>query len=384
MKEKIRKIRKSKKSKKRAEEAQDIKNVLSNFLERIGVDAGKVFADINLPNSLKSSISVIDELSKNLSIAMPTIELHKDYNNVLGLQKSSFDQIESLNTKFSTEIGKIKINSIVSDMMVPASAAIADIGLITNNATQLFELGKINKDTLLSTQKLSGLCLDTIQEQQRLALDGLCAIKVPENFNKFSVESIAPFQMITNGLSEAVRSFPTFPHAIDLPSLEIIRDSGSITKDELVNLQEKLDSFLGDIDPELVEFRKGCWKAFFTKGPDHIGQSTSSMRRFVDTLLRKLAPDEDVIKTNYFRNNSKEARAENGRPTRKARLYYATDYETKHTEHLKRLIRWFLNVYDDLSAWEHQPLKNDNFVHGIFIATEGHILSLLSERRKKK
>lgn len=371
----------SKKSKKKIKEIQNIKNVLSNSLERIDIGDSKIFTGINFPSSWESNFKTVKELSKSLNIGMPTSKLLNGYNNVLDLQKSSFDQIESLNTKSKIEIGKI--NSIVLNIIAPTSAVITDIGLITNNANQLFKLGKINEDTLLSTQKLSGICLNTIQGQQKLTLEDIGTIKVAEHFNKFAIESIAPFQMITNGLSEAVRSFPTFPHAIDLPSLEIIRDSGSITEDEIVRFQKKLDSFLRDVNPELVEFRKGCWKTFYAKGPDYIGQADSSMRRLVDTLLQTLAPDKDVIKTNYFKT-SPRAKTKNGRPTRKARLYYATSYEIKQTQHLKRLIEWFSNIYDNLPAWDHRPTKNDDFAHGIFIAIEGHILSLLSEQRKRK
>jgi hypothetical protein len=345
--------------------------VLNSFF----IDSKKAVFPID--NLIANSLRVANEVSRSLSLAMPNELLYR-YNDTLNTQRYIFDQINICSEKLKLEVASV--NNIVSNILAPASAAVTNIGLATVNANQLFELDKIGKLDLSSMQRLSELGLDTLRTQQEFIVSGLQAVKNLEDLNKFTIESVEPFRMITNGLSETVRSLPIFPHRIDLPSLKTIQDGGSITKDELTGFHEKLDNLLIEVDPKLVEFRKGCWAAFHNRGPNHMGQASSSLRRLFDTLLQRIAPDEKVIQTNYFRTSPNANK--NGKPTRKARLYYATDYETKQAEHLKRLISWFLSVYDNLPAWDHQPIENDDFAHGIFIAIEGHILYLLSERRK--
>lgn len=355
---------------------------LENFLEENSKDwlPKEGIVGIKQTNLIGDNLRTIDELSKGLVVAMPNENFLNDYRSSLVLQKSTFEQIHSLTSKFVAESDNI--NSLVSNIVAPVSAAIAEIGLNTVNAKQLFELGEISKSVFLSSQELSSLSIGTIQSQQVIINSGLQTIKDLKSFNKVLNESMVPSRMIMSGLSETVCAFSTFPHTLDLPSLEIVRDSGAIKKEELVRIQEKLDAWLSDIDPKLVEYRRGCWKTFFDRGPDYIGQASSSIRRLVDVLLEQIAPDEEVIQTNYFKT-SPDAKTNKGKPTRRARLYYATDYEQRQSEHLKRLFSWFLNVYGNLPAWDHRPIEDDDFASGIFIATEGHILSLLSEYRKR-
>lgn len=340
-----------------------------------------VIASAKLSNLLEGSLATVNEISKGLSVAMPNQELLKGYSNVLDLQKSAFEQVTNLNEilKGSTA----QLTNIMSDILAPVSATITEIGLATANASQLFNLEKINESVLLSVQKLSGLCLDTIQEQQRFTLSSLQAIEDSNNLNRFISDCAASIQMITNGLDGVIRSIPAFPSVLNLPALEVIRERTFITEGELTEHQEKLDNFLREIDPDLIEFRLGCWGTFRAKGWDYIGQASSSMRRLIDKVLRHIAPDEEVISTEYFKA-SPEAKTRDGRPTRRARIYCATDYDRKKAKHLKRLATGFLSAYNNLSTWDHKPEKRHDFVYGSFVAVEGYLLSLLSVLKRKK
>ena len=343
----------------------------SPFLE------GTVISDWQ--NLMETKLKTVSELSKSLSLAMPNQELLKDYNNVLNLQKSTFEQIQDLSGRFKGEIAP-HFNTIVSDMVAPVSSAIAGIGLATANANQLFNLGKIDGPAFTSVQKLSDLCLDTIQWQQ---MDTLSSLKMIQDagsiMNRLVGDSTASLKMITNGLDGAIRSTPAFPSVLDLPDLEVVRGKAVITKEELAEHQRKLDNLLQKIDPELVEFRLGCWSIFHTKSYDYIGQASSSMRRLVDNLLWFIAPNEEVTNTKYFKTSPE---TKNGKITRRARIYCATDYDRKKAKHLKRLATGLLSEYSNLSAWDHKPEKLHDFIYGSFIAIEGYLLSLLSELRK--
>lgn len=355
------------------------KNKKSKILYRKGLQP--CIASAKLSNLIEGSLAAVNEISKGLSVAMPNQELLNCYSNVLDLQKSAFEQVTNLNEilKGSTA----QLTNITSDILAPVSAIITEIGLATANANQLFNLGKINESVLLSVQKLSGLCLDTIQEQQRFALSSLKTIEDSNNLNRFISDCAASIQMITNGLDTVIRSIPAFPSVLNLPALEVIRERTFITEGELAEHQEKLDNFLREIDPDLIEFRLGCWRTFRAKGLDYIGQSSSSMRRLVDKVLRHIAPDEEVISTEYFKS-SPEAKTRDGRPTRRARIYYATDYDRKKSEHLKRLTTGLLSAYGNLATWDHEPEKRHDFIYGYLIAVEGYLLSLLSVQKRKK
>ena len=89
-----------------------------------------------------------------------------------------------------------------------------------------------------------------------------------------------------------------------------------------------------------------------------------------------LSPAYD--ETEFF-NESTEAKDAKGKPTRRARVYHIVKFDKRKAEHLERLVKGFLEAYDNLSAWDHKPLKQDDFVYGVFILIEGYLISLLSE-----
>ena len=197
----------------------------------------------------------------------------------------------------------------------------------------------------------------------------------------FVKDETPSLNMISSGLTEVVHSMPSFPYETDFPSLDLINKETLISESKTEEHQGKLDSILMKINPTLVKYRCGCWKVFNKKEDDYIGQSSSSMRRLVDTLIRNIAPNKEVAETEYFKENS-SAKTKSGQPNRKAKIYYIIDYDKKKTKHLQRQAKGFLELYANLPASDHQPIEDDQFIHGVFITIEGCLLSLLSGWKK--
>jgi hypothetical protein len=348
--------------------------------------SGKSMIDINLPN-IKNSLKTMDKISKGLDLVTPSQEFLKNYNHALNLQNSIVEQAKSINGILNS--GVKQMNVISSDIIAPISVNINNVGIIASDAKQSFELGKIDESIFKSTQLLSDSCVDILQEQQGILFSKLQDVKNIEDLGKLAIETSPSLNMVSSGLTEVIRSVPLFPYTIDSPKLrtfnqkELLVETETEIDSEIIECQKKLDDILLLINPELVEYRRGCWKTFNKKTEDYIGQSSSSMRRLIDKLLRTIAPKKDVTKTNYFKNNKKAKNSE-GQPTRVARVYYLLNYDKDQAKRFKRLTRGFLSAYDNLPTWDHEPLKHNDFVHGVFITIEGYLLSLLSEWRKKE
>ncbi|MEK7151745.1 MAG: hypothetical protein AAB784_03490 [Patescibacteria group bacterium] len=335
-----------------------------------------VVIDVSEILKVQDSVRAINNYAAGLSFAIPSENILGSYSNIIESQRSALSSALLIGERF--QLGNERVLSFVDDAILPITSVMADIGLASANATKLYGIGSINIDQLNVTQNFSALALETIQTQQSIIHTSLASI---ENSGALRVASeIAPaLQVVSSGVSQMLRSLPTFPidTEIRLPDLETAREATDITEEDISEHQTKLDDLLNEIDPNLVEFRRGVWQAFNTKGRDYIGHASSSMRRLVDSLLRELAPQEKVEETEFFKTSPK-AKDEKGRPTRRARILYAINWDQNKAEHLNRLTNGFLEAYDNLSAWDHHPLNKDGFVHGALIAIEGHLISILT------
>lgn len=331
--------------------------------------------------------AVLGGMASALSVAIPDRAIFNDYRSVLDTQNVIINSVDKayktykdfvIPTVGKLELAADKINSILS----PMSGAIVDLGLNIANASKLYEGGILKLDNFLNLQKLSSVSFDTIKEQQELLLSNLEVAR--GSFEHLFVDPSTPYiSMMATGLDMATRAIPTFPSEIKFPMLEIIRKETFLDTEEISEAQKMLDGMLKKIGhPELIEIRRGCWETFFAKRRDHIRQASSSMRGLVDTFLREIAPKEKVVDTEYFKN-SPDAKTEKGQPTRKAKIYYAVNYDQKKAKHLERLTRGFDEFCQNLNAWDHEPLKNEQFVYGSFVAIECCMIQLLSEIREE-
>lgn len=329
------------------------------------------------PAGLRNSILAVNDLATGLSVAMPHQNLSVAYEGVLEYQKHALQSVLDVGAKFS--LSSQKIDSIIGSAVAPMSGAIAEIGLAASRASAMFEGGTLSREKLKATQELSSVFVDSIKGQQSIMVASMERLNESGILDSIKAATTSA-RMVSSGFTTILESLPTYPSGIAIHGLEVVQEAGKLDDDELSEHQEKLDAMLYKVDSSLVDFRKGCWKAFNDKGPDYIGQASSSMRRLVDNLLRILAPNEMVTKSKYFESSS-EAKDAKGRPTRKARVFYAVDYDSKQAKHLERLAEGLLKAHESLDAWDHNPLKKDDFVGGALIAIEGNLISFLSESK---
>jgi len=328
-----------------------------------------------------NKLSVLNQLSNNFKLTINDGIYSKEYSDLLVSNHHLIDSFEASVPKFNLETDQIVD---LSRILTPVSATIANMGGLVVKAEQGLELGALTGSMSGSVKSIFSLNTEILKEQQNHISDGLVAVKGNIAFDTF-LDKIEPATyMISNGLSQIADSFPIsiLQAPVIAPSLEEIKKE-IYSESDVVKHQKILDDILVDIDPLFVEFRRGCWDAFKTKGRDYIGQATSSMRRLVEHLLEKLAPEEEVKKTNYFMINE-EAKTEKGRPTRRAKLYYLMGYEKDRAEKIKRLADSLLASYDNLPALDHRPSGRDDFIQGILITIEGLLLSLLDRWREIK
>ena len=329
-------------------------------IPRINISTIKNVGAIGL--EISKSSATLGEMASALSVGMPSKEIFNGYKSVLDMQNTILKSVDIIQKNFAP--GMAQINEVVNKVgsaFHPITGAIVDLGLNIANANKLFEDSVIKRSNFLDLQKLSSISFDTIKEQQNSLISSL---KKANNFeNLITNPSISSIPMVATGLDIITRAMPTFPSSVDLPSLEAVRENYFLDESEINREHDKLDGILKRIDPELVNTRRGCWGTFNARRPDYIRQASSSMRGLVDDLLRNIAPRKFS--------------------TRKDRIYYAVDYESKKAVHLERMTKAFLETYDNLSAWDHKPTKNDEFVRGVFITIEGCLISLLSEIRKE-
>lgn len=355
-----------------------LSNNLLRDLPNVVAKASDSIPQLNIiPTNFDNALETVNEFSNKIGLEIENKIVFENYDGVLNLQNSILKQAETLSEELN--IITRKTEHILEEITLPISAAVADIGIAAVNSEQNLKLGKISLDAFEATQNLSNLCLDTIEHKQNLVLSGLQSIKEPVEIQLFAKQALPSAQMISAGLTELVTSNPILTYDFNLPGLTTIHEETTVEEEKTREHQRILDSILSKIDPKLVIYRQACWDTFEGKGKNYIGQSSSSMRRLVDTLLRTVAPDEKAMDTEYFKRN-KDARTKSGYPKRKTRIYCILDYDQEAAERFRRLAKGFLEAYDNLPAWDHEPLKKDEFVHGVFITIEGYLLSLLSER----
>lgn len=327
---------------------------------------------------LVSQANSINDYASGLSLAIAN---NTDYASLVSSQRINLASAIDLGKELN--IANEEIISFVSNSVLPLSGAIVEMGAVSANINNLLRDGVISAEQFrLSTDFLGGT-LELLHDQQDIFESSLSSIQVTGLLSSVIVP-ISSVQAVSGGISEMIRSLPTFPKNIErvLPSLEKIRENKTSVKRAVSKHQELLDELLFQIDPKLVMYRGAVWASFNTKDDDYIGQSTSSMRRLVDDLLRVIAPEDRVVETKFFKTNP-NARDRNNRPTRLARIKYVVAWDDNKADHLTRLVDGFIDTYGHLPAWDHVPLNNDTFVHGAFITIEGLLISLLSEAKAR-
>jgi hypothetical protein len=360
---------------KNIKDKKKIKKEINYFIH----DGSSIVNFVGSLNTLENNILSANELSLGLSHVMLDGNLATAYNRALDLQGDVMGRVTLLSKELQPKFEPM--SALMGSVVAPLSGAIAEIGLVSANTHKLFELGTISKELAFETDKIATGLLAGINGQQSIFSASLHEIDKYGALNLSGITDTA--RMVSSGVVSMLGSLPSYSTELTVPSIDFIQERTRITKEDISKQQEKLDAMLRKINVDLVEYRLGCWHTLQQKGPDYLGQASSSMRRLIDNLLRELAPDKDVIKTSYFINSKTGGvgKDKNGNPTRKARILFIVNFEDTHAEHLERLAEGIIKTYDSLSAWDHVPLKKELFMEGAFTQFEGHLISLLSETK---
>jgi hypothetical protein len=348
----------------------------TGFMGFTRIDSGHTNAHYLSPTTvigLQNSITALNNFSAGLNVSMHEGVFAKNFSSVLEGQREALTIATRATERLTTYIPSV-LGAVES-----MSGALTNIGLAANNTAKLYNSGVVDERYFKIINGISDTALSIVNDQQGILSGKMLSI----TGNNFTLRDSAVFapsaHIVSSGVEHMMRALPTYPSEIILTRVLDIEAPAEVKQKKLPEYQEKLDLMLKKISPDLVESRQGAWDTFERKGKDYIRQSSSSMRGMVDELLHTMAPDDKVKNTEFYNTEHGNVK---GKPTRKARLRYIMKMEEKNQEHLKRLahsIDSFLQVYDNLSAWDHVPLKQDEFVYGAFIAIEGLLVSLLSE-----
>lgn len=90
------------------------------------------------------------------------------------------------------------------------------------------------------------------------------------------------------------------------------------------HVKVKLGDLLNAIDPNIETKRTGAWFTFIGDSPDKIGQATYSMREVLSQLLKKLAPDKNVMKVSWYTKPKEDPNV-----TRRMRVRYILSDENQ-------------------------------------------------------
>lgn len=129
----------------------------------------------------------------------------------------------------------------------------------------------------------------------------------------------------------------------ELPSFQNVRvyEGGNTRK------EQEIEDLLREVDPVLVQKRKGAWEAFRSSNFDRVSQATHSMRETIRLLLDELAPGEKIKNTPWY---TADPTSRSG-VTRKHRIKYTLG--GPDGECSESLLKMGVTLYDQLSNEAH-------------------------------
>jgi hypothetical protein len=132
------------------------------------------------------------------------------------------------------------------------------------------------------------------------------------------------------------------------------------------------------VDPALARPYIGAHDALRERNVDRVRHILSSLRELWNHLLRRLAPDEQVLA--WVSKDDKEELLQKGRPTRRARVLYVcrslnheplTDFVLEDTGALVKLVEFFNRVH------EIEPELTDEQLRALLLRTDSWLMYIL-------
>ena len=130
--------------------------------------------------------------------------------------------------------------------------------------------------------------------------------------------------------------------------------------------RELLDLLLADLNPDLVDRRKGSWQALGDSNPDRLSQAAFSYRELIRMVLDELAPHVEVDPSEQGSKRKKQVRQV---------------LDGREGEFAGAMVEGLSKLYDFLSKSAHTTYRNEVAVQAALMAGDGLLLMLLSGRR---
>lgn len=226
-------------------------------------------------------------------------------------------------------------------------------------------LGCVAHRLTASEQLFAGLDFEAIRRS--VALPELTTLKLQDSITTLTTtyaalaESIHTYPDIARlpdfSLPGAAREIFVTGHALRVfaTSDEPHEDPQAAQLQLVTELEEETSvciELLETLDPRLATPYRGARDALHSGNPDRVRHILSSLRELWNHVLRRIAPDKDVL---AWVGSSNRDLLRDGRPTRKARVLYVcrnlnhgplTDFVDHDTRALVKLLEFFNRVHE--------------------------------------
>jgi len=241
-----------------------------------------------------------------------------------------------------------------------------------------FALAQIEAEAKSVLSQVSGQLTSTEQVLMGLDFDFLVKSHLKEDMTNLAssygslADSIKTITELTSlpqfALPGATRELFMAGQALSsLPNIQAVRRDKPRVELELIANTEKESSdcecLLGKIDPQLVRLYKGACESLAGNNPDRARHILTSLRELLYTLLRRLAPDEEV---KHWLPKEKKELLYKEKPTRKARILYICryinheplqDFLDKDTDAFVKFLEFLNRVHEPDPKLELEQLK---------------------------
>lgn len=307
-----------------------IKEINAVIREKIDYSLSKIFLAgkitekpfMIMSDSINKLVSTYDSfLDSFLDSANKIHEVSSLFNKNLRLSKLMFSKILYLNSLPLSNKLNIKLNALSSGIL---------------NTTKYFKNYSLEKVNEILQKKESQI--------------------IHENLFKFRTSSL-----IYKNLSYSI----PYPTEKDYPETIYLEEDFAVE----VKKSKKLKKALFSIDPILNKIREGAWETLYSDNPDKCRQSATSMIEFLNWIIQKLAPNEEVMK--YTKFDKKE------QITRRKRI----EYILKSLSDIK-IINFFcknvIDIFNILNKPKHTfKYTNEKNLESLFYMIEGIALFLI-------
>lgn len=318
--------------------------------------------DQEVKKSLTRSIEIENKLRYINSPMVEKSSMFRTMNKALEydnfLRKSFIDT--------STLSAMISANNVISKITIPANIGlfgvqntskiinnmitsleksiirVSDINAITQNSISTFlktSIPNIIGASQISPNKLLSTYLNMTKSYSSLI--NSIVEKTPTYITLSLIEKPAEEVFIATRLIETISS--------DEKNEELDDNKKLFSNELITTTEERLELLLEKLNKKFIPLLRGARSVLYSDNPDKIRHYMISARELLTHVLHNLAPDEEV---NKWCTNP-EFIVE-GRPTRKARLYYICKDLNELEDFLGKDIKAMIGVFDFLNRGTHK------------------------------